>query len=206
TSLSPTPRGGDEPMPTSTPSLAVVPFVAGTLLWTGATALLLEDSVRSGHLSVTSALMPVLTLGTVCAAVYAHRSLGNWRPISGVLFVVLAVLGSLATVYGTLGRQAEVRDHSQADAMAENRTLSLKEEELVQAKALAKKECVSIGPRCQQWQARVDSLTREMSSLRAIAVDPRADAIQRVATLLGFQGEQIRAIVQALDPFVLPLF
>jgi hypothetical protein len=36
-------------MPTSTTSLSVVPFVAGTLLWTGATALLLEDAVRSGH-------------------------------------------------------------------------------------------------------------------------------------------------------------
>src|SRR5215475_3935966 len=189
-----------------TPSLSVVPFVAGTLLWTGATALLLEDAVRAGQLTVTNALMPVLTLGTVCAAVYAHRSLGAWRPISGVLFVVLAVLGSLATVYGTLGRQAEARDHKQADAMAENRTLSLKEEELVQAKALAKKECVTIGPRCQQWQARVDTLTREMASLRAVAVDPRADAIQRIATLVGFDGNHVRAIVQAIDPLVLPLF
>jgi hypothetical protein len=148
--------------------------------------------------------MPVLTLGTVCAAVYAHRSLCVWRPISGVLFVVLAVLGSLATIYGTLGRQAEVRDYKQANAMAENRTLGLKEEELVQAKANAKKECATIGPRCQQWNARVDQLTREMSSLRAVAVDPRADAIQRFATLLGFQGERIRAVVQAFDPLVLP--
>jgi stress response protein YsnF len=74
-----------------------------------------------------------------------------------MLFVVLAVLGSLATIYGTLGRQAEARDLKQANAMAENRTLSLKDEELVQAKTLAKKECITIGPRCQQWQARVDT-------------------------------------------------
>jgi hypothetical protein len=119
---------------------------------------------------------------------------------------VLALLGSLATIYGTLGRQAEFRDHKQADAMAENRTLSLKDEELVQAKALAKKECVTIGPRCQQWQTRVDTLTREMASLRAVAVDPRADAIQRIATLVGLDGNHVRAIVQAIDPLVLPLF
>src|SRR5215813_2575703 len=169
-------------------------------------ALCYVNVIRSGHLTVNGALMPVLTLGTFAAAVFSHRRLAEWRPVSGLLFLLLAVLGSLATVYGTLGRQAESRDLKQADAMAENRTLSLKDEELVQAKALAKKECVTIGPRCQQWQTRLDTLTREMSSLRAIAVDPRADAIQRVATLLGFQGEQIRAIVQALDPFVLPLF
>jgi hypothetical protein len=150
--------------------------------------------------------MPVLTMGTVAAAVFSHRWLSEWRLVSGALFLFLTVLGSLATVYGTLGRQAEARDLRQADAMAETRTLGLKEEELIQAKTLAKKECSTIGPKCKDWNARVDQLTREMSTLRAIAVDPRADAIQRLATLLGFQGERVRAIVQAFDPLVLPLF
>jgi len=45
-----------------------------------------------------------------------------------------------------------------------------------------------------------------MSSLRAIAVDPRADAIQRLATLIGLDGNHARAIAQAFDPLVLPLF
>ena len=112
-------------MSTRTPSPNVVPFLAGTLLWTGATALLLEDAWRSGQLSVTNAMMPALTLGTVLAAVFAHRGFSSWRPISGGLFLVLALLGSLATIHGTLGRQAEIRDHKQADALAENRTLSL---------------------------------------------------------------------------------
>jgi hypothetical protein len=116
-------------------------------------------------------------MGTVCAAVYAHRSLTAWRPVSGVLFLVLALLGTLATIYGTLGRQAEARDLKQAVAMAENRTLSLKEEELREAKRASVQECLKIGPRCTQWQGRVDSLTKEMSSLRAVAVDPRADAL-----------------------------
>ena len=75
-------------MSSPTPSLCVVPFVAGTGLWTGATALLLEDAIRSGQLTVANALMPALTMGTVCAAVYAHRSLTAWRPVSGVLFLV----------------------------------------------------------------------------------------------------------------------
>jgi hypothetical protein len=163
-------------MRTSTPPFCVVPIVAGASLWTGATALLLEDVFRSGRLTVNGALMPVLTLGTVAAAVFSHRRLADWRPISAVLFVTLAILGSLATVYGTLGRQAESRDLKQADAMAENRTLSLKDEELTQAKALAKKECVTIGPRCQQWQVRVDTLTREMYSgpLRSIQEPTRS--------------------------------
>src|SRR5262249_47786556 len=169
-------------------------------------ALCYVNVIRSGRLPVNGAFMPVLTLGTVVAAVFSHRRLAEWRPVSGLLFLLLAVLGSLATVYGTLGRQAEVRDLKQADAMAEDRTLSLKDEELTQAKALAKKECITIGQRCKEWQVRVDTLTREMSSLRAIAVDPRADAIQRLATLLGLDGDHVRATVQAFDPLVLPLF
>src|SRR5215831_13050035 len=71
-------------------------------LWTGATALLLEDVIRSGRLTINGALMPVLTLGTVTAAVFSHRRLAEWRPVSAMLFLLLAILGSLATVYGTL--------------------------------------------------------------------------------------------------------
>src|SRR6478609_9459238 len=90
--------------------------------------------------------------------------------------------------------------------MAENRTLSLKEEELVQAKAQAKRECATIGPRCKEWQSRVDALMREMSSLRAVSVDPRADALVKLATVAGWDGERIRSIAVAVDPFILPLF
>jgi hypothetical protein len=34
--------------------------------------------------------------------------------------------------------------------MADTRTLGLKEEELIQAKANAKKECSTIGPKCKE--------------------------------------------------------
>lgn len=68
-SLSPTPSSGEEPMPNSTPPFCVVPIVAGASLWTGSTGLLLEDVIRSGHLTINGALMPVLTLGTVAADV-----------------------------------------------------------------------------------------------------------------------------------------
>ena len=44
---------------------------------------------------------------------------------------MLALLGSLATVYGTLRRAAAARDGQQADAMAMNRTLAEKGEALL---------------------------------------------------------------------------
>jgi len=50
----------------------------------------------------------------------------------------------------------------------------------------------------------VDALTREMSSLRGAVVDPKADEIQRLATLVGPDGNRARAIVQAFGPLMLP--
>jgi hypothetical protein len=193
-------------MRTPTTSLCVVPLVAGAALWIGATALLTEDAFRSGEVTVNHLLQPLLSAGTVAAAILCHHRLASWRLVSGSAFLVLAVLGSLATIYGTLSRTATARDSQLSVAMAENRTLSLKDEELVQAKAQAKRECATLGPRCQQWQSRVDQLTREMAYLRAVSVDPRGDALVRLAALLGFDSGTVRAIVQAIDPVVLPLF
>jgi hypothetical protein len=89
--------------------------------------------------------------------------------------------------------------------MAENRTLTLREEELATARALAKQECRVAGPRCQQMQARADLLIGQMAGLRAVATDPRSDALARLAELLGGNAKRTRAIVSAIDPAVVPI-
>ncbi len=193
-------------MSTHTRRIAAVPCFVGLLLWTGATALLCEDALRTAHVTINHALQPLLTAGTVAAAVYAHHRISSWRLLSGAAFLALALLGSLATVYGTLSRTATARDAAQADAMASNRQLALKSEALEAAKREAVRECKPIGPRCKDWLARVDQLTQEMAPLRALAVDPRAAAIGNLADLLGFDGARTKAVVGVLDPVVLPLF
>ena len=40
----------------------------------------------------------------------------------------------------------------------------------------------------------------------AVAVDPRADAVARLAVLVGFDGERAKAIVRAIEPAALPVF
>ena len=183
-----------------------MPCLVGLLLWTGATALLCEDALRTAHVTINHALQPLLTAGTVAAAVYCHHRLASLRLLSGAAFLALALLGSVATVYGTLSRTATARDAAQADAMASNRQLALKSEALEAAKREAARECKPIGPRCKDWLARVDQLTQEMAPLRALAVDPRAVAIGNLAELLGFDGARTKAVVGVLDPVVLPLF
>jgi hypothetical protein len=184
--------------------ISPVPLVAGILLFTGAVALLCEDAWH-GHVQLNHLLQPLLMAGTIVAGVMAHHRLAQWK-ISGLAFLALALLGSSAVIYATLSRTATARDAQQSAAMAENRTLALKDDELIAAKASAKLECRKMGPLCEKWNARVDQLTREMAPLRAVAVDPRADALGRLADLVGLDAKRTRAIVSALDPVILPLF
>lgn len=194
----------------------------GTLLWLGATALLLEDAWRQGHLTVSHALMPVLTAGTIGAAVNFHHSLARLRLMSAAGFLLLAALGSLATVYGTMGRQAEARDGRAAAAEAANRTLANGREalqsarrSLADAEAEVARECRSgFGRNCTGWRATADERRAEarraeaqLSTMSAAPVDARADAAVRLAMLLGASDEAwLRALVAALDPVLLPFF
>src|SRR5437764_1486301 len=109
-------------------------LAVGALLWVGATALLLEDAWRSGQVSVQHLLMPCLTAGTVVAAVQFHHQLSLRRLLSALAFLALAALGSVSTVYSTLGRTAEAHDVKVGAASAANRTLALRQQSLSSAR------------------------------------------------------------------------
>jgi hypothetical protein len=188
-------------------SIAWAPAITGTALCIGAIALLTSDAITSGHITITHALQPLLVFGTVASAAMAHHR--GWRkPVSAIMFLALALFGSVATVWGTMGRQADSRDMRHANVTADNRMLELKQEDLETAKADAKRECRSgFGPRCSNANARVDKLTTDLTSLRPVSEDPRADAIANLVHLVaGIEHDRTRAIVTAVDPLVLPLF
>ena len=188
-------------------SVCLLPAVAGTGLCIGAIGLLCADAISSGHLTILHAMQPLLVLGTVAAAVLAHKP--SWRrPGSALAFLLLAALGSVATIYGTLGRQADARDSKVGAALAENRTLQLQNEELATARATAARECKSgAGQKCTNASARVDALVSAMSSLRTVSPDPRGDAIADLLHLVASADKaHTRAVVAAIDPLVLPLF
>lgn len=179
-----------------------VALIVGLALWAGATAILCEDVFHSGHLTITHALQPVLTAGTVAAAVWVHRA----RWIAKPAFLVLALIGSLATLYGTMGRQATAKDDTEATIQATNRTYGDKQSELRAAKVEQARECKTIGKRCEAWNTRADKLSAELSGIVVRSTDPRADAVARLVTVMGGNGAKAREIVAALDPIVLPLF
>src|SRR5262245_15684062 len=165
-----------------------VAFLIGFVLWLGATALLTEDAWQHGF-TVTHALQPLLTAGTVAAAIFAHKVRWCARPF---LFV-LAVLGSILTAYGTMGRQAVNLDALESEANRNNRALATSQAELTEAKQNQKLECVKIGDRCKAWNARVDSLTAKANEISAVNVNPKADAVAKIANLAGADGEKVKS-------------
>ena len=96
----------------TTSRIAPVPAVVGSLLWAGASALLCEDAYKTGQWTVTTILQPVLTASAVASAVWVHRSLAEWRPLRAGGFTLLAVLASLACLWGTMGKLADLRTPS----------------------------------------------------------------------------------------------
>jgi hypothetical protein len=187
-------------------TISPAPFAIGFLLWAGATALLCEDAWRAGHITVSHALMPLLTASTVAAAVYSHIRLRQWKPIGAVMFAALAVLGSALTVYGTLGRIATQHDQTHAKADASNAATKRLQDDLSYAKAERAKECKTRGKRCQSWDERVDSLTEQLEGRVTVSTDPKVDAVVRVAKLFGAQEAFTRELIAALDAPSLPLF
>jgi hypothetical protein len=177
-------------------------FTVGLCLAAGATCLLISDAWSSGHWSVTHALQPLLVFGTVAAAVWVHKARWHLKP----LFLALASLGSLATVWGTLGRTSETREQRHGEAQGRIEARIAKRLELESAKASQKAECIKIGPRCQQWLSRVDSLSAELASLPVVTLDPRSEALSRLASLVGFDPVWTRTLAQAVDPLLLPAF
>lgn len=188
------------------PRIRWVPAITGLSLWVAGTALLLENQITSGHWDVAHLAVPILTGATCVAGVLSHHAFARWQLISGTALAVLALLGSTLCILNTLSRVAVAKDDTEATVQATNRTYGEKSAALEAAKTSAKLECKTIGKRCEAWNARVDQLTRELSSITVKSTDPQADALVRIAVLVGFDGNRTRAIVVALQPAALPIF
>jgi hypothetical protein len=190
-------------MPVAWPALVI-----GFLFALAAIVLLADDAYHRG-LNVHHALQPMLVLGAAAAGIYAHHALHALRLGSFLAFFTVAVLGSLLIVYATMGRQADAREGRQADTRLGNEQHTEIKAELTAAKANRDTECKgkgANGPKCKDWQGRVDALLKQLGGLKTAALDPRAEALGDLATLVGFDRKWTMQVVSAIDPVALPMW
>lgn len=196
-------------------------IVGGTIAAGGAVALLTRDAIHTG-LSLDHGLMPVLVGLTILTGHLAVQAWKEFRFVSCVAFLGLAVLGSGITVYETMGRRAETRD---AKVAAETKdvnsyaalmfNLNKANQLTAEAESWVANECkTGLGPKCRgvtftrdQRRAHAEKLQAEAEAHKAPApVDAKADRAAAVASLLGYSADATKLAVQTFEPFVLPLF
>lgn len=184
-----------------------------------ALAILLQDVVwQKAPVTLDHALMPIIVLITIAAGHLAvkGRSVGAFFGF-GLVFV----LGTLLTVYTSVGRQAEVADTAtrKAEAIAAERTrvMSLRSRaEAMQQEATARLaiECRSgKGTRCDGIRSTVEVYTAavkghdaDLAKLPVIVHSARSGRFAEVLELGGLNREKTQHIAYLIEPFAYSLF
>lgn len=199
-----------------------VPALIGGIVAAGfSIALLCRDGFATGF-TFEHAAMPALVGLTVLLAHEAWRAGKEWKLISFVGFLALALIGSSVIVSETMGRRAESRDAkvAQAEKTVDQYAVIAadyrKAAELVaQSEQWTAAECASgKGKKCDgqtfilnQRKAHAKELKGQLEKANAPApVDSKADRIAAAAALFGLGEGMVKKAVHTFEPFVLPLF
>lgn len=195
--------------------------IGGVVAASGAIALLTRDAQTTGF-TLDHAMMPVLVGLTVLFGHEAWRAAKDWKAVSFVAFIALAVFGSSIVISETMGRRAESRDAKVNSATKDvNQYASLlanldrANKLATEAESWVANECkTGVGAKCRgvtytrdQRLAYAEKLRKDAEAHKAPApVDSKADRVAAVAALLGFSADVTKKAVHTFEPFVLPLF
>lgn len=211
-------------MKTSTTKYYVhsIPSLVGGIIAAGfSMALLCADGFSTGF-TLKHAAMPALVGLTVLFAHEAWRAGKEWKLVSFVAFLALALFGSGVIVSETMGRTAESRDAKVSEATKDVNAyaalianLDRANKLTAEAEAWVASECrTGVGPKCRgvtftrdQRLAYAEKLRKDADAHKAPApIDSKADRIAALAGLFGASDVAVKKAVHSFEPFVLPLF
>lgn len=121
-------------MSTPTTSARRLAIAAGTAATLGALAILCSDALRTWHWELEHALMPIVVGITIASGHLIGSAMRSWRFLSAAGFTVLFVIGTAATVYNSVGRQAATADRNEATALEHNDAHETAKSDLLVAK------------------------------------------------------------------------
>ena len=198
------------------------PALVGGIVAAGySIAMLCQDGFTSGF-TFKHAAMPALVGLTVLFAHEAWRAGKEWKVVSFVASLALAVFGSGVIISETMGRTAESRDAKVSEATKDVNAYASLLANLDRANKLAAEaeswvasECkTGLGPKCRgvtftrdQRLAYAEKLRKDAEAHKAPApIDSKADRIAALAGLFGASDAAVKKAVHSFEPFVLPLF
>jgi hypothetical protein len=198
-------------------------IVAGALFAAGTAGILLEDVIIHGApMTLKHWITVVVIAGTIMVGHQVHKAWHSGLKGSALGFGVLFLVGTLLTVYSSVGRQAEHTMVASAEVEAADRartraTKGLAEAEtmLIEAQRNLANECKSgRGKRCEGIKATVDVYQAAATGYRAEleklgpakVATPEAKRAGELAAVFGANPTKVEAAMILVIPFLTTLF
>jgi hypothetical protein len=198
-------------------------IVAGALFAAGTAGILLEDVIIHGvPMTLKHWITVVVIAGTIMVGHQVHKAWHSGLKGSALGFGVLFLVGTLLTVYSSVGRQAEHTMVASAEVEAADKArtraskgLAEAETMLIEAQRNLASECKSgKGRKCEGIKATVDvyqaaakGYAAELDKLGPAKVaTPEAKRAGELAAVFGANPTKVEAAMILVIPFLTTLF
>lgn len=188
----------------------------------GALAILLQDPLSTGQWRIDHALLPIIVSVTIAAGHLVGSALRSRKVGSALGFAAVFALGTILTVYSSVGSQKATSGDKAATVESHNKAIADKRAELADARGrLTKAESMvereTANKRCAQacngWKQRAGEVRSHVSILEVQLADlggekvarPRAHAFAEAAAVFGFDRLRVEAAASTLEPFAYSL-
>lgn len=197
-------------------------IAAGAAATGGALAILLADPVTSGTWRLDHGLLPIIVAVTIAAGHLVGLALRAGKLLSALGFAGVFALGTMLTVYSSVGSQKASVGDKALTVEAHNGAIAQKRADLAEARlrrrqadAMADREMTSetCGRRCQDWRKRATEVQSHIAILEVQLAGlggekvarPRAEAFATAAAVFGFDRRRVEAAATVLEPFAYSL-
>jgi hypothetical protein len=198
-------------------------ILAGALFALGTLGILLEDIIlHAAPFTLKHAITVIVVAGTIMVGHQVHKAWHSGLKGSAIGFGVLFLVGTLLTVYSSVGRQAEHTMVASAEVEAADKARTRATKGLAEAEAMLAdaqrdlaRECKSgKGKRCDGIAATVAVYTAaakgyaaELDKLGPVKIaTPEAKRAGELAAVFGGNPTKVEAAMILLIPFLTTLF
>jgi len=193
-------------------------LLCGGIAVSGALAILLQDAIFTGTLKLEHGLIPALMAVQILAAHLFGQAIRDKRIVSGVGFLLVAVIGTWGVLYTSVGKQSRVAAEAEAGTAyrTEERTkleqtLALNSEMLDGARKALAAECASgNGKRCDGKRATVQVYEDAVAGVEAkieklgpkTSTETQATKMAEfIALLTGWDKAKVEHALLLIQPF-----
>lgn len=168
-------------------------------------------------------LLPLIVGITIAAGHLCAKALRHFRILPSAGFALIFTIGTILTVYSSVGAQRATVDLKRAEAEAANRPIAAKQADLDRAKqrlelanTMADREMTGerCGRRCTDWRLRaqevdahIAQMERQLASLgtERVVAPGKARPFAEAMAVFGFDRDKVELIARTFEPFAYSL-